>query len=245
MLMGTMPDAELLSWPERLNIGDIGVLTLDGGEQMTAEVLEWDEERDELLFRIVSSSHSRQEANEQEHAVPSATIISFAPQSRDAQPWPYSDPCRSSLFSWKRFVLMTTLFLSMTVGSFLLFLFFLFTKWPYGLQMATAFAYTLVVLFLTFAATKNWPHYLFTCPAVRTQISTLALRHICLLVGILWLQTTALSIRTSLPAWWNTQDQKGRTPFEFTLMLLLMGFAWAQVLTNRSTLKRAHQNFSN
>jgi hypothetical protein len=240
MLMGTMPDTELLPWPERLDLGDIGVLTLDTGEQLTAEVVDYDENRDELLFQIVSPSGTQLEESERQRAIPSASIVSFAHQPRDAQPWPHTDPCRHAPFSLSRLLLMTTLFLSMTLGSILL---FAFTIGPHRVQKSTAVSYTLFVVFFTFAATKKFPRYNFTCPAVRVRISDLLLRHLCILLAILVLETAALSIRSSLPAWWNMEDQKGTTPFELTLYVLLFGFGWTQILTNRSLLKRSHQNF--
>jgi hypothetical protein len=168
------------------------------------------------------------------------------PHSRAAQPWPYSDPCRGTSFSFARFVLMATLFLSMIVGS--LPLFFLLMKRPYGFQAASAIVYTIFVVFLTFARTgtrtgKDIPPYMFTCPAVRPQFSRLLRRRLGFLVVLFALQTAALATRPNLPDWWNIEDRKGVTPFDLALILLCFGLGYAQVFTNRSLLDRAHRDF--
>jgi hypothetical protein len=168
-------------------------------------------------------------------------------QSRAAQPWPHSDPCRDRSFSFGRFVSMAALFLCMTVGS--LPLFFLLMKRPYGLQAASAIVYTIFAVFFTFARTgsrtgKDLPPYMFTCPAVQPQFSRLLGRHLGFLVVLSALQTAALVVRPNLPAWWNIADRKGTTPFDLALMLLCFGLGCAQVFTNRSLLDRAHREFS-
>ena len=70
---------------------------------------------------------------------------------------------------------MTTLLLCMTFGSALFFI--LLMDRPYGLQAASAIAYTISVVFLTFGG-KNVPPYMFTCPAVRAQLPRLIRRHL-------------------------------------------------------------------
>ncbi len=173
--------------------------------------------------------------------------MAFQPQPHAPQPWPYSDPCRGTSFSFARFALMATLFLCMTVGS--LPLFFLLMKRPYGFQAASAIVYTMCAVFFTFARTgsrtgKDLPPYMFTCPAVQPQFSRLLLRHLGFLVALFALQTLALAIRPQLPDWWNIEDRKGATPFDLALMLLCFGLGYAQVFTNRSLLDRAHRDFS-
>jgi len=58
------------------------------------------------------------------------------------------------------------------------------------------------------------------------------------------IQTAMLAARTHLPDRWNMSDKRGSTPFDLALLLLCFGLAWAQVLTNRSLLNRAHREFS-
>ena len=168
-------------------------------------------------------------------------------QSCAVHPWPHSDPCRDRSFSFGRFVLMTALFLCMTVGS--LPLFFLLMKRPYGFQAASAVVYTIFAVFFTFARTgsrvgKDVPPFMFTCPAVQPQLSRLLRRHPGFLVVLFALQTAAFAIRPDLPEWWNIADRKGITPFHLALTLLCFGLAYAQVFTNRSLLDRAHREFS-
>jgi hypothetical protein len=169
------------------------------------------------------------------------------PQTCAAQPWPYSDPCRGTSFSFARFVLMAALFLCMTVGS--LPLFFLLMKRPYGFQAASAIVYTILAVFFTFARTgcttgKDLPPYMFTCPAVQPQFPRLLGRHLGFVVALFALQTAALATRPNLPEWWNIGDRKGATPLDLALILLCLGLGYAQVFTNRSLLDRAHREFS-
>jgi hypothetical protein len=58
------------------------------------------------------------------------------------------------------------------------------------------------------------------------------------------LKQSMLAARPHLPAWWNTHDRKGATPFDAALYLLCLGLAWTQVRTNRSLLDRARREFS-
>lgn len=247
MLVAEMPDSELPQWLDRADAGTIGVLTLDDGERMTAQVVGFDDERDELVVDVISPKRSYGNGGQDGHAIPISRIVSFQPQPRAAQQWPYSDPCRGTSFSVARFVLMATLFLCMTVGS--LPLFFLLMKRSYGFQAASAIVYTIFAVFFTFARTgtrtgKDIPPYMFTCPAVQPQFSRLLRRHLGFLVVLFALQTAALATRANLPEWWNIEDRKGGTPFDLALILLCLGLGYAQVFTNRSLLDRAHREFS-
>jgi len=230
---------------DKANIGTVAVLTLDHGESLTGEVRDFDCERDELIVDVVSSDRTHSKSSERRRAIPISRVLSFEPQPRAEQPWPYSDPCHDTSFSFARFVLMATLFLCMIFGSFLLFI--LLMKRPYGFQEASAIAYTIFAVFFTFARTgtrtgKDLPPYMFTCPAVQTQVSRLLWRHVGFLVSLFALQTLALAIRPNLPDWWNT-DRRG-TPFEILLLFLCVGLGYTQVFTNRRLLDRAHREFS-
>jgi hypothetical protein len=142
---------------------------------------------------------------------------------------------------------MSAIFLSMTVGSMLLFV--LLRGTPYGIQVTSLVFYTLFVVFFTFATTGsrgggNVPGYKFTCPAVEPQVPRLLWRHLICLVALFALETAALAVHQHLPDWWSIQDKKGSTPFEIAVLLLGIGLAWAQILTNKSLLNRAHREFS-
>lgn len=247
MLVAEMPDSELPQWLDKAGAGTIGVLTLDDGERMTAQVVGFDDERDELVVAVISAKRSHGNGAQDGHAIPVGRIVSFQPQPSAAHAWPYSDPCRGTPFSFARFVLMATLFLCMTVGS--LPLFFLLMKRPYGFQSASAIVYTIFVVFFTFARTgtttgKDLPPYMFTCPAVQPQFSRLVRRHLGFLVVLFAMLTAALATRPNLPEWWKIEDSKGATPFDLALLLLCFGLGYAQVFTNRSLLDRAHRDFS-
>jgi hypothetical protein len=239
-----MPNTELPQWMDKADAGSVAVVTLDDGERLTAEVRDFDEERDELIVDIVSSNRTHPNS-QRSRAIPIRRVVSFESTPRAEQPWPYSDPCRDTSFSFARFALMAKLFLCLTVGSVPLFIFLM--KRPYGFQEALAIAYTILALFFTFARTgtrtgKDLPPYMFTCPAVQTQVSRLLWRHVGFLVALFALQTLALAIRPNLPDWWNTN--KRGTPFEIALLFLCVGLGYTQVFTNRRLLDRAHRQFS-
>lgn len=241
-----MPDSELPRWMDKADVGTVAVLTLDDGECLTAEVRDFNEERDELIVDVVSSNRTHSNTRQRSRAIPVSRVVSFEPRSRAEQPWPYSDPCRGTSFSSARFVLMAMLFLCLTVGSVPLFL--LLMERSYGIQEASAIAYTIYAVFFTFARTgtrtgKDLPPYMFTCPAVQTQVSRLLWRHVGFLVALFALQTLALAVRPNLPDWWNTDSRKG-TPFLIALLFLCVGLGYAQVFTNRRLLDRAHREFS-
>lgn len=194
---------------------------------------------------VVSSDRTHLNSSQRRRTIAIRRVVTFQPRPRGEQPWPYSDPCGDPSFSLERFVLMTTLFLCLTVGS--LPLFFLLMKKPYGFQEASAVAYTIFVVFFTFARTgtrtgKDLPPYMFTCPAVQPQLSHLLRRHFVFLVALFALQTLALAIGPNLPDWRNA-GRRG-TPFEIALLFLCVGLGYTQVFTNRRRLERAHLQFS-
>jgi hypothetical protein len=228
-----------LEWMVKVNVGGVAAMTLDDGERLTAEVRDFNDANHVLSVDVVSSNRALPSSSQPSRAIPIRHVVSFEPRPRAEQPWPYSDPCRAPSFSRARFVLMATLFLCLTVGS--LPLFYFLTNRPYGLQAASAIAYTIFEVFFTFANTRGFPPYMFTCPAVRTQVSRLIWLHLGFLVALIAMQTLVLAVRPNLPDWWNTD---GGSPFELALILLCGGLGYAQVFTNRRLLDRAHREFS-
>jgi hypothetical protein len=235
-----MQDAELPQWLDKVDAHTVAVLTLDDGECLTAEILDFNDECGELIVDVISSNRPHPNSGQRGRAIPVRRVVSFGPRPRAEQPWPYSDPCRGASFSFARFVLLATLFLCLTIGSLPLFL--LLMKRPYGVQEASAIVYTIFAVFFTFSATRGLRPYMFTCPAVQTQVSRLLWRHLGFLVALFVLQTPALVVRPNLPDWWTT-GRRGN-PFEIVLMFLCLGLGYAQVFTNRSLLDRAHREFS-
>lgn len=244
-----MLDADLPSWMDKADVGTVAVLTLDNGECLTAEVRDFNDDKEELIVDVVSANRTHPNNSQRSRAIPIRRVVSFEPRPRAEQQWPYSDPCRGTSFSFARFVLMATLFLCMTVGSLPLFL--LLMKRPYGFQAASAIVYTIFAVFFTFARTgtrtgKDLPPYMFTCPAVQPQFSRLLRRHLGFLVALFALQTLSLAVSPHLPDWWNTESGHGRggTPFDIALLFLCLGLGYTQVFTNRSLLDRAHRELN-
>lgn len=248
MLVGKMPDSEFPKWlDDTVEAGAVGVFTLGDGERMTAEVVEFDEDLNELVVDVISSSRHSLKGGRDRRSIPLGSVVSFDLQPRAAQSWPYSDPCRARSFTRARFALMTTLFLCMIVGSVPVFLFMV--KKSYGVQVASMIAYTLFEVFFTFArwgtrTGPDMPPFLFTCPAVEPQIPRLLWRHLGFLATLFVLQTVALATQSHLPEWWNTESAKGPSPFGAALLFSCFGLAFAQMKSNRRLLDRAHREFS-
>ena len=236
-------------WLDKADGGTLGVLTLANGERITAQVVGLNEDGDRLSVQVIPSEGFTRKGfptHRSHRYIPLHRIASFEPQPHLMEQWPFSDPCRHKS-SGPRLLLMSTIFLCMTVGSMLLFV--PLENTPYELQVTSSVFYTLFVLFFTFATTGsrgggNVPGYKFTCPAVQPQIPRLIWRHLICLVALFVLERAALAVHPHLPDWWNIQDKKGSTPFEIVVLLLGFGLAWAQILTNKSLLNRAHREFS-
>jgi len=236
-------------WLVNAEVGTLGFLTLANGERLTAQIVGLNEEGDRLSVQVIPSEGFTRKGlrtHRSHRYIPLHRIASFEPQPHLMERWPFSDPCRQKS-SGPRLLLMSAIFLCMTVGSMLLFV--LLRGTPRGLQVSSFVFYTLFVLFFTFATTGsrgggNVPGYKFTCPAVEPQIPRLLVRHFICLVALFVLETAALAVHPHLPDWWNVQDKKGSTPFEAAVLVLGVGLAMAQILTNKSLLNRAHREFS-
>jgi len=235
---GEMAETHTQNWLDKTSLGAIGVLTLSDGSSVTVELTGFDEESDELVVDVIDR-HSSDAPRRR--SIPASEVVSFDPERSDVQPWPYSDPCRNPRFSAGRFALLTTMFVSVVPGSIPFFL--TMVDKPYGIQQASAIVYTVAVVFVTFAATRQFRPYMFTCPAVQPQLPRLLLRHVWFLAALFGFQTAALSVRPGLPDWWNVRDQKGGTPFELVMLFLAFGLGFAEVYMNRSVLARAHEEF--
>jgi hypothetical protein len=235
-------------WLDMAEVGTVGVILLESGERVTAEVVGRNDGSDRLSVTIISPDNLPRNGRRKHRAIPLRQIVSFEPQPHLMEQWPFSDPCRSRSFSPPRFVLMTTIFLSWIVGGLPLFL--LLISRPYGLQEASIISYTLFELFFTFARTgggpsgPDLPPFKFTCPAVERQVPRLLWRHLGFLFALFVFETSMLAVHPYLPDWWNMPDRRGSTPFDLALLLLCVGLAWVQVRSNRSLLERAHREFS-
>jgi len=237
-------------WLDRAVVGTLGVLTLTNGQLITTQIVGLNEKGDRLSVQVIPSEGFTRKGlptRRSHRYIPLHRIASFEPRPHLLEQWPFSDPCRQKS-SGPRLLLMSAIFLLMTVGSAPLFM-FLRSK-PYGLQQASIISYTLVVVFFTFATTGNGPGggnvpgYKFTCPAVEPQIPSLLRRHFICLVALFILQTAVLAVHPHMPDWWNVRDKKGMAPFDVALFLACFSLAWTQILTNKSLLNRAHREFS-
>lgn len=239
MLKGTMPHQVSPDWLDKTGFGVVGRFTLNGDEHLTAEIVDYNESTNEIIVEPISTDEAGSYGKRTVRAIEIDHVLSFDPEPRSSYAWRQSDPCRTGGFSLPRFTVLTILFLSATVGSIVLFI-TLMNREPYRLQELSAVSYTLSVAWLTFAAHREAPRFLFSCPAVKPKLSTLIRRHIGFLLALFLLQTAALSTLPRLPAWWSSIDSRVGTPFETVLLLLCFGLAIAEVHTNRSILKRAH-----
>ncbi|MGD0547907.1 MAG: hypothetical protein ABR991_08785, partial [Terracidiphilus sp.] len=116
-----MPDSEFPKWLDKTEDSMVGVLMLDNGEKITAQILKFDEESGEVVYEVISPNHPHPKSGKKCQTILASSVVDFDPQSPTEQPWPYSDPCRNMNFSLPRFALMTMMFLSMIVGGIPLF----------------------------------------------------------------------------------------------------------------------------
>jgi hypothetical protein len=113
---------------------------------------------------------------------------------------------------------------------------------PYGVQLAAMVIYTAATILFTFSSSRGMQRYLFDCPYVRSQFRRLALRHLVFLAVLFLLLTVALQVRPHLPHWWLVHSGRPKTmpPFMTVLFILSGILLLAEIITNRSLLKRAH-----
>ena len=238
-----MPNQASPDWLDKTGFGVIGKFTLNDGEELTAEILDYREDTNELIVEPIATVARNGTGKQTTRAIEVDHVLSFDPEPRSSHAWPHSDPCRTGGSSLSRLTVLASLFLGSTVGSLALFV-TLMDSIPYRLQELSAVSYTLSVIWLIFAAHRNTPRFLFSCPAVKPQLPTLLWRHISFLLALFVIQTAALSVRSELPPWWSMRDSKGGSPFEIFLLFLCFGLGLAEVYTSRSLLKRAHSEFS-
>ena len=234
----------LPEWLDEAKIGEVVRITLVDGEQLTAELDTIDDDL-RLHLRPLASGGDGANEDAQERILPYQQIKTYAAQEEIQKQWPYCDPCRNPEIHARRILLMFGVFLSATLGSLLLFV--MFSGKPYGIQLGTVFSYTMGVLFLTFAHTgnrggKDLPPYMFTCPAVRSQLARLLLRHVLFLCGALVLETALLSLRTHGVEW--PMLKNGDDPLNLITMIAIIGVGYFEMYGNRSILKRAHKEYS-
>lgn len=121
------------------------------------------------------------------------------------------------------------------------FLPFALDDFRYGIQFASLIPYTAFVILDTFSAQRGQRPYFFECPIVIQTLPQLARRHGGFLVALVILETVALQLRQYLSAFWLIATGKYDSPFTITLSILCLCLAFAQVLSNRSLLERAHR----
>lgn len=113
---------------------------------------------------------------------------------------------------------------------------------PLGMQIGSLVPYTAFVFLATFSAQRGQQPYFFECPIVQRTMPRLVRRHIAFLIAIVLLETIALFLSRFLPAAWLIAKGRNASPFGTTLAILCICLGFAQIITNRSLLKSAHQN---
>jgi hypothetical protein len=175
-------------WLDKADAGTVGVLALESGERITAEVVGINEEGDRLSVKVVSSDSLTRNGRRTHRAILLHRIISFEPQPRLMEQWPFSDPCRDrTLFASTLHLDDNHLHLldrgqpaSLPTPH---------KSRPCGLQEASIISYTLFEVFFTFAGTgggpsgADLPPFKFTCPAVEPQVPRLLWRHLGFLLA--------------------------------------------------------------
>jgi hypothetical protein len=112
---------------------------------------------------------------------------------------------------------------------------------PYGIQLGSLVPYTAFIILATFSAQRGQQPYFFECSIVRQTMPRLARRHGGFLLAIVAIESIALELTRYMPASWLTASGRGGSPFAIALIVLCMCLAFAQTLSNRSLLERAHR----
>jgi hypothetical protein len=134
------------------------------------------------------------------------------------------------------------LFLPLIVIMFASFAFLLgIAELSFGIQLGSLIPYPTFVVLATFSAQRGQQPYFFGCPIVRQAMPRLARRHGGFLFAMVVLEAIALLLTRYMPASWLTAGNRGGSPFAMTLIVLCMCLAFAQTLSNRSLLERAHR----
>jgi len=131
------------------------------------------------------------------------------------------------------------LFLILAFVSFIAFI--VFDDVRYGTQYATIITYSSVVFVYTFFRTRGInTRYPLDEPYVQELFPRLLLIHGAFLALVLIVETSALTLRPSLSAWWVTSARtKDMPPFEIALFLAIGAIAVTQVILSRSQLSRS------
>jgi hypothetical protein len=151
----------------------------------------------------------------------------------------WKDPCLTrDYISFPRLVSFALLFLTFIGGAIFL---ALLEHQPYEIQFTSMVMYTAAVALYTFSRNRNGAQpFLLSCPVVRHQLPRLIRRHLGFLAVLLIAQTTALKLRSNLPAHWVTPSSRDASPFAVILGVLCLCLGVAQILSNRSLLEDAH-----
>jgi hypothetical protein len=112
---------------------------------------------------------------------------------------------------------------------------------PFCIQLGSLIPYTALIVLGTFSAQRGQQPYFFECSIVRQTTPRLARRHGCFLLAVVVLETIALQLTRYMPASWLIASGRGGSPFAIALIVLCMCLAFAQILSNRSLLERAHR----
>ena len=148
------------------------------------------------------------------------------------------DPCITQKGSMLRFLVLTLLFVTVPGGGIVL---ALLEDRPFAIQFSSMVMYTAAVALYTFSRNRNGNQpFLLSCPAVRSQLPRLIRRHLGFLAVLVVVQTTALKLRSDLPAYLITPRGKDTSLFTIGLGIFCLCLGILQILTNRSLLERAH-----
>lgn len=236
-----MRDRDFAVWQDK-----IAALTLDHAESTTVHILLVDARRGELIVDVLGSNRPYPDSDSHAFIIPSGRVreIAAAPAGTLARrSAPPADPCRSRRgFRFGRLLLVVALLVTGVLGGVVLLI--VLEDRPYGVQIASSITYTTAAVLYTFGDDRGLGSYYFDCPAVRRELPRLAQRHVSFLIALLLIETTALDLRRRMPASWLVARGGHMPPFTGGLFILCGALLLAQVISNRSVLKRAHLAFT-
>ncbi|MBS1799805.1 MAG: hypothetical protein JSS95_08275 [Acidobacteria bacterium] len=121
-------------------------------------------------------------------------------------------------------------------------LYVVFGDMPFGIQLVTLIAYSIVVFFSLFCDSKLGKGFDFYGEAREKSTSRLLTIHSSFLILVFTIQTLTFSLKPKLPHWWTYKSNPtADSRVEVTLCLLIIALVTTQVIWSRRILSKAEK----
>ena len=124
----------------------------------------------------------------------------------------------------------------------ILLLYMVFGERPFGIQLVTLIAYTIVVFFNLFCNTRFLRGFDFYSEARQKSTSRLLIIHVSFLILVFAIQTMVFKFGPKLPHWWiDEKGPKDDSPLQIALCIAVFSLGVIQVVWSRRILSRAEK----